>query len=83
MPEKVDFSNYDKILENFDEFCSEFEDRAINGYISGDQNNGRVNGEVSRTGEGAQGAVREIAEPRAEDIAVRAPNTDVSQTYGN
>ena len=44
MPQKVDYSDYDKILENFDKFCDEFESRASNSFMRGDNNEGRVNG---------------------------------------
>ena len=60
MPQKVDFSDYDNILENFDAFCDEFESRASNAYMKGDQNDGRVIGEIERVGENTPMAVREI-----------------------
>ena len=46
MPEKVDFKNYDAILENFDAFCDEFETKASNAFLRGDQNDGRVSAEA-------------------------------------
>ena len=63
MPQKVDFSDYDKILANFDEFCDEFESRATNAYMKGDQNDGRVVSEIERVGENPPMAVREIEHP--------------------
>ena len=63
MPQKVDFSDYDKILANFDEFCDEFENRATNAYMKGDQNDGRVVSEIERVGENTPMAVREIEHP--------------------
>ena len=63
MPQKVDFSDYDKILANFDEFCDEFESRASNAYMKGDQNDGRVVSEIERVGENPPMAVREIEHP--------------------
>ena len=63
MPQKVDFSDYDKILANFDEFCDEFESRASNAYMKGDQNDGRVVSEIERVGENTPMAVREIEHP--------------------
>ena len=73
MPQKVDFTDYDKILENFDAFCDEFESRASNAFMRGDQNDGRVTGEVERTGEDCPVAVREIAEPGPTDLPIRSP----------
>ena len=67
MPQKVDFSDYDKILANFDEFCDEFESRASNAYMKGDQNDGRVVSEIERVGANTPMAVREVEHPR-EDI---------------
>ena len=64
MPQKVDFSDYDKILANFDEFCDEFENRATNAYMKGDQNDGRVIKEIERTGGDTPMAVREVEHPR-------------------
>ena len=64
MPQKVDFSDYDKILANFDQFCDEFESRASNAFMKGDQNDGRVTGEIERVGEDTPMAVREVEHPR-------------------
>ena len=77
MPQKVDFSDYDKILANFDEFCDEFESRASNAFMKGDQNDGRVTGEIERVGENAPMAVREVDEPGPTDLPDRAPYIDV------
>ena len=77
MPQKVDFSDYDKILANFDQFCDEFESRASNAFMKGDQNDGRVTGEIERVGENAPMAVREVDEPGPTDLADRAPYIDV------
>ena len=78
MPQKVDYSDYDKILENFDEFCDEFESRASNAFMRADQNDGRVTGEIERVGEDTPMAVREVDEPGPTDIAIGAPHLDVS-----
>ena len=48
MPQKVDFKDYDEILENFDAFCDEFESRASNAFMRGDQNDGRVTDHFGR-----------------------------------
>ena len=77
MMEKVDFSNYDKILENFDEFCDEFESKASSAYLRGDQNDGRVTAEAERIGDGAPEVVREVAEPGPTDLPARATTIDV------
>ena len=80
MPQKVDYSDYDRILANFDEFCNEFESRASNAFMRGDQNDGRVTGEIERVGENTPMAVREVDEPGPTDLADRAPHIDVSAT---
>jgi|TARA_B100001094_G_scaffold61104_2_gene56749 hypothetical protein len=82
MPQKVDYSDYDKILENFDKFCDEFESRASNSFMRGDNNEGRVNGEVERIGEDVPVAVREVKQLGAEDISARESVVDVQATNG-
>ncbi len=77
MPQKVDFSDYDKILANFDEFCDEFESRASNAYMKGDQNDGRVVSEIERVGENTPMAVREIELPRENFGEARESIVDV------
>jgi len=77
MPQKVDYSDYDKILANFDEFCDDFENRASNAFMRGDQNDGRVTGEVERAGENAPLAVREIDEPGPTDLPTGATHLNV------
>tara|TARA_B100000131_G_scaffold163782_1_gene158369 strand:+ start:330 stop:578 length:249 start_codon:yes stop_codon:yes gene_type:complete len=80
MPQKVDYSDYDKILNNFDAFCDEFEGRAAYSFNTGDNNEGRVNGEVERIGENTPMAVREIERIGQEDLAARKPVVDVQTT---
>ena len=82
MPQKVDFSDYDKILENFDEFCDEFESRASNAFMKGDQNDGRVTGEIERVGENTPMAVREVKQPGPTDLPARESVVDVQTTNG-
>ena len=82
MPQKVDFSDYDKILSNFDEFCDEFESRASNAYTKGDQNEGRVVSEIERVGANTPMAVREVKHPRensreASESVVNVQTTDL------
>ena len=82
MPQKVDFSNYDRILENFDKFCDEFESRASEAYMRGDQNDGKVVTAAAEVGERTPEAVREVDEPGPTDIAAGATTVDVSSSYG-
>ena len=82
MPQKVDFSDYDKILENFDAFCDEFESRASNAFMKGDQNDGRVTGEIERVGENTPMAVREVKQPGPADLPARESVVDVQTTNG-
>ena len=77
MPQKVDFSDYDKILANFDEFCDEFENRATNAYMKGDQNDGRVIKEIERTGGDTPMAVREVEHPRENSGEISESIVDV------
>ena len=80
MPQKVDYSDYDKILNNFDAFCDEFEGRAAYSFNTGDNNEGRVNGEVERVGENTPMAVREIERIGQEDLTARESVVDVQTT---
>ena len=82
MPQKVDFSDYDKILANFDEFCDEFENRASNAYMKGDQNDGRVIKETERIGENTPMAVREVEHPRENSGETGESIVDVQATNG-
>ena len=82
MPQKVDFSDYDKILANFDEFCDEFENRATNAYMKGDQNDGRVIKEIERTGGDTPMAVREVKHPRENSGEISESIVDVQATNG-
>jgi len=77
MPQKVDYSDYDRILANFDEFCDDFESRASNAFMRGDQNDGRVTAEVERAGEDTPLVVREVDEPGPTDLPTRATHLDV------
>ena len=40
--------DYEDMLNDFDNFCDQFEDRASQAYHTGDQNNGRVVSEIER-----------------------------------
>lgn len=83
MPEKVDFKDYDSILNNFDAFCDEFESRASEAFNRGDQNDGRVVTAAAEVGEDTPEVVREVNEPGPTDIAIGAPPIDVSSSLGN
>ena len=52
--------DYEDMLNDFDNFCDQFEERASNAYHKGDQNNGRVVRETERAGKDTPMAVREI-----------------------
>ena len=76
------FENFTSILDNFDNFCDAFENRAAEAFMRGDQNDGRVTKAAAESGEGTPSVVREIAEPGPTDIAVRAPYVDVPPSLG-
>jgi hypothetical protein len=76
------FKDFSTILDNFDEFCDEFESRAAEAFMRGDQNDGRVTKAAAESGEGTPSVVREIAEPGPTDIAVGAPYVDVPPSLG-
>ena len=80
MPQKVDFTDYDRILENFDAFCDEFESKASNAFLRGDQNDGRVTAEAERIGDSTPEAVREVREPGPASMPTGAPYVDVQAT---
>ncbi len=75
--EKNDFKDYESILENFDAFCDEFESRAADGFMRGDQNDGQVNRAAAESGASTPEVVREVAEPGPADHPVGAPYIDV------
>tara|TARA_B000000557_G_C20808749_1_gene458928 strand:+ start:841 stop:1089 length:249 start_codon:yes stop_codon:yes gene_type:complete len=78
--EKVEWKDWDEILDNFDEFCDNFENRATKAYNIGDQNEGRVIEATERAGEDTPVAVREVHHPREQDIPVRESVVDVQAT---
>ena len=75
------FQDFENILDNFDAFCDEFESRAAEAFLRGDQNDGRVTKAAAEVGASTPNAVREIAEPGPTDIAAGAPYIDVSSSY--
>ena len=76
------FENFDSIVENFDLFCNEFETRAAEAFLRGDQNNGKiVRGATEKLGGETPSAVAEIRDTGNEgelfgetDISVQTPN---------
>ena len=56
--------DYEDMLNNFDDFCDQFEKRASESYNGGDPNNGRVIKEIERLGGDTPMAVREVEHPR-------------------
>lgn len=76
------FENFQAIVNDFDAFCNEFETRAAEAFMRGDQNDGRVTRAAAEVGESTPSAVREIAEPGPTDIAIGAPHVDVPPPLG-
>lgn len=74
------FKDFDTILENFDAFCDEFESRASEAFMRGDQNDGRVTRAAAESGESTPPVVREIAEPGPADIELGETNFNVSSS---
>lgn len=73
MPQKVDFENYDSILNNFDAFCDAFEEKAVEAFQRGDTDNGRV----IRAATEALGGVRGESESNREsDNIIQAPESE-------
>ena len=75
---KDDGLDYEDILNNFDDFWDQFEDRASNAYHKGDQNNGRVIKEAERAGKDTPMAVREIEQLGVSDGEIGQSIIDVS-----
>ena len=70
--------DYEDMLNDFDNFCDQFEDRASKAYHTGDQNNGRVINEIERIGENTPMAVREIEQLGVTDGEIGQSIIDVS-----
>jgi hypothetical protein len=69
--EKPEFENFTNILNNFDAFCNEFEGRAAEAYMRGDNNSGKVvRAATEKLGGETPSVVTEVREFRAEDISV-------------
>jgi hypothetical protein len=78
--EKPDFANFDSILNNFDDFCDQFETRAAEAFMRGDSSNGKFNRAVTEAGGDAPGAVQEIGELGDTPVDVRETIVDVSSS---
>ena len=74
--------DYEDMLNDFDNFCDQFEDRASNAYLKGDQNNGRVVSEIERVGENPPMAVREIEHPTTNPREASESIVDVPPSIG-
>ena len=70
--------DYEDMLNDFDNFCDQFEERASNAYHKGDQNNGRVIIEAERAGKDTPMAVREIEQLGVTDGEIGQTIIDVS-----
>jgi len=82
MTEKPEYKNIDDIVNNFDAFCDEFESRASEAFMRGDQNDGRVTQAAAESGAGTPEAVREVDEPGPTNFAAGATTIDVSSSSG-
>ena len=74
--------DYEDMLNDFDNFCDQFEDRASQAYHKGDQNNGRVVSEIERVGENTPMAVREIELPTTDVGKASESIVDVQASDG-
>lgn len=74
------FKNFEQILNNFDDFCNEFESRAANAFLRGDQNDGRVTEATANIGDSTPEVVREITESGIEDLGIGETIVDVSSS---
>ena len=74
--------DYEDMLNDFDNFCDQFEDRASKAYHTGDQNNGRVVNEIERVGENTPVAVREIEHPTTDVGKASESIVDVQASDG-
>ena len=68
--EKPEFENFTSILDNFDAFCDEFESRAAEAFLRGDNKNGNVvRTATEKLGGQTPSVVTEIGESGAEGIS--------------
>ena len=77
------FENFDAILNNFDNFCNAFEEKAAEAFNRGDQNNGQViRAATAKLGGETPRAVTEIREPGAEGERLRETDDRVQTPAG-
>jgi len=68
---EINFKAFESIVNNFDAFCDEFETRAAETFMRGDQNNGNiVRAATEKLGGETPGAVTEIRESGTESVSV-------------
>ena len=68
--------DYEDMLNNFDDFCDQFEKRASESYNGGDPNNGRVIKEIERIGGDTPMACLLYTSPSPRDMsASRMPSS--------
>jgi len=73
-----DFKDFTSILDNFDAFCDEFESRAAEAFLRGDNKNGNVvRTATEKLGGQTPSAVTEIGEPGAESVSTRETDDSV------
>ena len=76
------FKDFSTILDNFDAFCDEFESRAAEAFMRGDQNNGKVvRAATEKLGGETPSVVAEIGEFGVEGSTIGETHVDVSPTF--
>lgn len=77
------FENFEAILNNFDEFCDEFESRAAKAFMRGDSNNGQVvRAATEKLGGKAPSVITEVGEFGIEGSSAGETDVSISQTEG-
>ena len=77
------FENFEAILNNFDNFCNAFEEKAAEAFNRGDQNNGQViRAATAKLGGETPSAVAEIREPGTEGERLRETDDRVQTPAG-
>ena len=65
------FENFEAILNNFDNFCNPFEEKAAEAFNRGDQNNGQViRAATAKLGGEAPSAIAEVRESGVESLPI-------------
>lgn len=77
------FENFTGILDNFDAFCDEFESRAAEAFMRGDQNNGKiVRAATDKLGGKTPSAVTEIGESGVEGVELGETDFSIQTPEG-